>query len=337
MSIIRHARRAFLSVLCFSAVGCARGQTVTFDDTGAALTVRRPALYPETIEYNSKDDKFLLSSFRDGAIYEVGQDGRTSLLIDDPRLCSVLGIAVDVAHQRLWAVNSDLGASVKPSAAGPKRLAAVGVYDLSTGKPLNYVDLAPLVDGPHLMNGIALDAEGNAYITDSFSPVIYKVSAQGRASIFARDERFAGSAINLNGVVVHPDGYLLVVKKSDGTLFKVPLSRPSAVAKVAIDRDFVGGDGLTLVGKNALVVIANRTPERSSNAAFSLASDDGWTTATVSAVHQLGDVYPTTAIVRSGTLYVVHSKLNELISLPQDRKALLREEATIRPIARVAP
>src|SRR5688572_28549228 len=103
---------------------------------------------------------------------------------------------------------------------GPRRLAGVGIYDLKTGKPLSYVDLGPLAEGPHLMNGIALDPSGNAYITDSFSPVIYKVTAEGSASIFLRDERFAGKAINLNGVVVHPDGYLLVIKKSDGALFK---------------------------------------------------------------------------------------------------------------------
>ncbi|MEO8901496.1 MAG: hypothetical protein ABI488_07210 [Polyangiaceae bacterium] len=47
-------------------------------------------------------------------------------LVDDPRLCSVLGIAVDAERGQLWAVNADLGASTRPSAAGPKHLAAVG-------------------------------------------------------------------------------------------------------------------------------------------------------------------------------------------------------------------
>jgi sugar lactone lactonase YvrE len=326
-----------LSGLCLALLGCTRGQAVTFASEGQTVTVRRPALYPETIEYNRRDDKFLLSSFRDGAIYQVDQAGQASLLVDDPRLCSVLGIAIDVEHQRLWAVNSDLGASVKPSSAGPKRLAGVGIYDLVTGKALNYVDLAPLAQGPHLMNGIALDAAGNAYVTDSFSPVIYKVSSQGGASVFLRDERFAGTAVNLNGIVVHPDGYLLVIKKSDGSLFKIPLDSPTDVGKVRIREAFVGGDGLTLVGKNNLVVIANRTPERASNAAYSLSSDDDWASAKVAAVQQLGDVYPTTAVVRDGTLYVVHSKLNELIQLPPEQKALLRQEATIRPIARISP
>ena len=331
------ALTSILALLGLTWLGCTRTRVVTFDDSRAGLTVRRPALYPETIEYNDRDDKFLLGSFRDGAIYEVDRTGSAALLVDDPRLCSVLGIAVDAARGRLWAVNGDLGASVKPSSAGPKMLAGVGIYELSSGKPLGYVDLAPLAEGPHLINGIAVDAAGNAYATDSLSPIIYKIDASGRPSVFLRDQRFAGDAINLNGIVAHPDGYLLVIKKSDGTLFKIPTSRPAQFSKVIIGTQLVGGDGLTLVGKRDLVVIANRTPSASSNAAFSLSSDDDWATAKLIATQPLGDVYPTTAVLRKDTLYVVHSKLNELITRPKEQKSELRTEAEIRPIARVRP
>jgi len=333
MTISRHT--AALGLLGLSSLCCSHPHGVTFDTSGPSLTVHRPALYPETIEYNQRDDKFLISSFREGAIYEVDRAGSATLLVDDPRLCSVLGIAADAARGRLWAVNSDMGASIKPSGVGPKKLAGVGIYDLSTGKPLNYVDLAPLAAGPHLMNGIAVDSAGNGYVTDSFSPTIYKIDPRGNATVFLKDEQFAGEAINLNGLVVHPDGYLLVIKKSDGALFKVPLARPAQFSKVSISERFVGGDGVTLIGRKDLVLIANRTPATASNAAYSLTSDDGWASAKLSAVQPLGDVYPTTAVLRDGTLYVLHSKLNELIQSPAEQKGQLRMEATIRPIARV--
>jgi sugar lactone lactonase YvrE len=326
-----------LVVLGLTHQGCARAAVVTLARSGQPVTVQMPALYPETIEYSSGSGKFLLGSFREGAIYEVDDKGNTSRLVDDPRLCSVLGIAVDAKRGRLWAVNSDMGASIKPSAAGPKNLAAVGVYNLSTGQALDYVDLAPLVPGAHLLNGIAVDSAGNAYITDSFSPTIYKIDAKGKARVFLQNELFKGDGINLNGVVVHPSGFLLVIKKSDGTLFKVPLADPSRFSKVDIDRRLVGGDGLVLIGKRNLVLIANQTPTMASNSAFSLFSEDGWASAKIAAVQELGDVYPTTAVLRDERLYVVHSKLNELIQAPPVEKAGLRIEATIEQIGKIGP
>ncbi len=337
MSLVPALRAiSWLGVVSSLVLACSHDAIVTFGTKAKSLTVERPALYPETIDYKKSNDTFLLSSFREGAVYEVDQSGKPSLLVDDPRLCSVLGIAVDEPRNRLWAVNSNLGASLKWCAAEPKKLAGVGVYDLKSGKPLSYVDLSALVEGPHLINGIALDANGNAFVTDSFSPVIYKVTPEGNANIFLSDEQFVGNAINLNGLVVHPDGYLIVIKKSDGSLFKVPLDRPKAFTRIALDRRIVGGDGLTLIDKRALVVIANRTPEHSSNAAYSLSSDDGWASARVTTEHDLGDGYPTTATLRNGTLYVVQTKLNQLIAAPQGRKAQFAERATIQPIGRVS-
>ncbi|HEX2876066.1 MAG TPA: hypothetical protein VHP33_32670, partial [Polyangiaceae bacterium] len=274
-------------------------------------------------------------SFREGAIYRVDHDGRASLLVDDPRLCSVLGIALDSERGQLWAVNSDLGASLKPSSAGPKQLAAVGVYDAATGAVLDYVDLAPLLPGPHLLNGLALDADGNAYVTDSFAPAIYKISQQGQASVFLRDPRFAGEGINLNGVVVHPDGYLLVVKKSDGALFKVPLRNPASFSKVQVAASFVGGDGVTLLGGSDLLIVANQTPTAAANTASWLSSDDAWLSAKVRATQPLGAGYPTTAVVQGQKIFVVSSGLNELIQAPPEKKAELAAEATLRQIGRL--
>ncbi len=94
---------------------------------------------------------------------------------------------------------------------------------------------------------------------------------------------------------------------------------------------------MTLIGKAGLIVIANRTPDAVSDAAYSLSSEDHWTSAKLLATRELGDVYPTTAVLRQNTLYVVHSKLNELIQLPPEQKSALHLEATIQPIGHVVP
>lgn len=311
------------------------GPTITLESPGPALVVRKPALYPETIEYDPTREQFLLGSFRGGAIYTVTRDGTAAVLVDDARLCSVLGIAVDARRNRVWAVNADLGASAKPSAAGTKQLAAVAAYDLTTGQPIHYVDVAGLYPGPHLLNGIALDAAGNAYVSDSFSPVLLRVDASGHPSVFLHSQQFAGEAINLNGLVAHPDGYLLVIKKSDGSLFKVPLGNPAGFSKVLTERAFVGGDGLTLLGRQNLVIVANQTPSQRPNSAFALVSNDGWASAKLVAQQPLGDAYATTAVRRGSELFVVSSRLNQLIQAPPELKPKLQVEATIQRIATV--
>jgi DNA-binding beta-propeller fold protein YncE len=317
-------------------VGCApRATLVKFAPARTAITIQRPALYPETIAYDTQRDRFLVGSFREGAVYEVDNAGQARLLVHDERLHSVLGIALDERRNRLWAVDADLGSSLRPSSTGPKTVAAVGIYELTTGAALAYVDLAALAPGPHLANGIALDAAGNAYVTDSFSPMIYKVDPEGHARVFLRDERFSGEGINLNGLVVHPDGYLLVVKKSDGSLFKVPLADPKRLTQVKLTAPVAGGDGLLLLGSQSLLIIANQTPAQASDAAFALASEDGWASATIRATQPLGSVYPTTAALRGDRIFVLHSKLGELIQAPPELKARARTQATIREIARV--
>jgi len=293
-------------------------------------------LYPETLVADPTSAGFLFGSFRQGAIYRTGAEGRATRLVDDPRLCSVLGIAVDAQRGRIWAVNADLGVSLKPSVRGPKQLAAVGVYDLRSGAPVDYFELESLAAGPHLLNGIALDDAGTAYVTDSFAPVIYRLERGKPPRVLVRDARFVGEGVNLNGLVVHPDGYLLVIKKSDGALFKVQLSPPALVSPVALDVPLAGGDGLLLTGARNLAVVANQTPSARSNALITLESTNGWSSAKVLQKLELGATYPTTAALREGAIYVVSSRLNELISSTAEQRTHLAAAASIRRVATVA-
>ena len=328
-------RRGWLTLafaLSASLHGCAHREQLSLHAPGTPLTIRKPALYPETILWDPNRDAFLVSSIRHGAVYAVDRTGAVTQLVDDPRLCSVLGIAVDATRDRLWVTNADLGVSLKPSEAGPKRLAGIGLYSLQTGEALRYIDLASLSEGEHLLNGLALDGAGNAYATDSFSPEIYRVDAQGEAKVFARDERFRGDGINLNGLVVHPDGYLLVIKKSDGQLFKVLLDEPTRVSPVALDQPLVGGDGLSLWAGEQLLVVANQVPGTASNAVFALRSTNSWASASVIDQQDVGSVYPTTGVLRDDKYYVVHSRLNELIQASPEQQAALQVQASIRQV-----
>jgi sugar lactone lactonase YvrE len=301
-----------------------------------SIVIQKPALYPEGIDYNPNTDKFIVGSFREGAVYEVNLDGTYRQLIDDNRLNSVLAVRVDVKRNRLLVVNSDIGASVRPSSEGAKKTAFLGIYELSSGKAIHFIDLGKLLPNQnHLANGMALDSDGNAYVTDSFSPVIYKIDVKSNASIFLENDRFLGEGINLNGIVFHPDGYLIVVKKGEGVLFKVPLNNPKDFSEIKVPRKFIGGDGLILANNKELIVIANRASGEVTETAFALSSEDDWKTAKVINEYKLGAVYPTTGVVRKGNIYVLHSNLQALMLASKEEKSQLQKMATIQQIGSV--
>ena len=301
-----------------------------------SIVIQKPALYPEGIDYNSVTGKFIVGSFRDGAVYEINHDGTYRQLIKDNRLKSVLAVRVDVKHNRLLVVNSDIGASVRSSSKSAKKIAFLGIYELSSGKSIHYVNLGILSpNNNHLANGMTIDSDGNVYVTDSFSPIIYKINMQGHASIFLENDRFLGKGINLNGIVYHPDGYLIVVKKGEGVLFKVPLTNPKNFSEIKIPLKLIGGDGLILANNKELLVVANRASGKVTESIFSLKSEDNWETAHVTNKYKLGAVYPTTGVIKNGNIYVMHSNLQALMLATKKQKNQLQKKATIQQVGNI--
>lgn len=297
------------------------------------ITINKPALYPEGIDYNPKSDKFIVGSFRDGGVYEVELDGSSRRLVNDERLNSVLAVRVDVKRNRLLVVNSDVGSSVNSYIEGPKKLASLGIYELSTGTNIDFINLGKLRPNKnHLANGMTLDSEGNAYVTDSLSPIIYKIDTSGHASVFLESDRFVGEGINLNGIVFHPDGYLIAIKKAEGVLFKIPLNHPQNFSIIKSTHKFIGGDGLVLLNNKKLIVIANRAAGEITETVFSLESTDDWKTLKVTKELKFGKVYLTTGVMRKDKLYVMHSNLKALLLAPTDEKNKLNKKATIQQI-----
>jgi hypothetical protein len=298
-----------------------------------SIIIEKQALFPEDLKYDPYSDRFIVGSFREGAVYAISMDGAYEQLIDDPRLHSVLGIQIDFERDKIFVTSSDIGSSHRPFPGGPNKAAFLGVYKFSTGEPIDFINLAALSPNDnHLANGIALDSEGNTYITDSFSPRIYKVDLDGNASTFLEDDVFRGKGINLNGIVYHPDGYLITIKKSDGTLYKIPIDSPSSFSAIDTPRTFVGGDGLILTDNNDLIVIANQASGKITETVFSLKSKDHWGSAEVVEKYTFDPVYLTTGAVRNDEIFVLHSNINSLVTAPHEMKGTLNNRATIQKV-----
>jgi sugar lactone lactonase YvrE len=305
-------------------------------DGAPGLEVRSPALYPEGIEFNPLSGEFLLGSIRQGKVVAVAPNGVVRDFVTDPRLRSVVGIRVDASRNRLLVTSSDYGVAERSAPTENFATAALGVYDLASGAPLQFIDLSQLRPRERrFINDLDIDRDGNVYLTDSLAAAILRVTPAGEASVWLTHESFRGEGFNLNGIRVHPQGFLLVAKKSDGKLFRIPLDRPTTFTEVRLPQPLVGTDGLVLTSPTELVAIANRTGSTAVNRIYALASSDGWRSARLTQTVNTEDSYITTGVVRDGRVYASHGWLHTLGDTLKSGTPL-RGEFRIQEIGRVA-
>lgn len=275
------------------------------------ISFKNMALYPEGLEYDAKGHRFLVTSLHEGTVGTVSPDGHYQVLFQDSNMVSAIGIRLDQVRDRVLVCNSDPGVSIHTKKENQGKLAGLAVFQLSTGKLIKYIDLGSLSkEGGHFCNDIALDkTTGTAYVTDSFSPIIYKIDADNNASILLKNDRFVGKGFNLNGIVVK-DNYLVVAKDNDGLLFKIPLDDPEKFSEVKLPEILVGADGLLWASDGSLIVIANAD----TNKVFKLTSDDNWASAKIADSVATGPVFATTGVDINGNIYVLHAMLHVLFN-----------------------
>ncbi|WP_159009423.1 gluconolaconase [Bradyrhizobium sp. S69] len=265
--------------------------------------------YPETASWSAKHRAFFVSSVRHGTVGKVTLDGKYMPFVADDKLVSTVGLLADDAHNTLWVTNSDPGAGDRTNAATQGKLAGVAAYDETTGERRAYYDLGSLSPGSHFANDVSVDDAGNVYVTDSFSPTIFRIGSDGKASIFAQNVLFGeGNGFNLNGIAWHNDGFLIVGRYNSGELFRVNIADPTKVDKVEVSEVLKGADGFRLVDNQHLVVVQNLGVDRT----VELVSTDGWKSAKV--VRQLKSVMsmPSSATQMGKDVYVLNSRIDTL-------------------------
>ena len=274
---------------------------------GQNIPIHVNALYPEGTAYSKKQDVFFVSSINIGQIGKVDRKGHYSIFTNDPELIATVGIKADESTNTLYVTNVDNSVAVKSNPATAFKMSELIGYDLKTGARKFKVDLAKLNPGQsNFINDITLDGEGNLYITNSFAPMIFKIDKNHKASIFAQNEAWKGEGFNLNGIVYHPKGYLLVAQSSTGILYKINTQDPSDVQKVQSEA-FKGADGLILNGSNELVVICNAAGK-----IYQIKTTDDWKSANITGVQQSILPFPTTGVLVNNTYHILNGRLPEL-------------------------
>ena len=273
--------------------------------------------YPEGIAYSAQLNGFVVTSLTQGKLGVVNTDGLYTDFVTPPEL--VAGVGVKVADGRILVCNGDMGVSSKSSPQTTLKLAQLLVFNINTRQLERQIDLGGLLPNEkHFPNDIAINPDGTVYVTDSFSPVIYRITSGGQASILVRDDaRFSSSSFGLNGIVYHPDGYLIVANTGAGKLYKVALKNNNAISEVGGISN-LPGDGLVLVGNTDLYVVTG-----GGSRVAQVRSTDGFATATVAKTDVSGYDQATTNTYVNGQIYTLNARIGE-ISAAMGNPALLQ-------------
>ena len=259
------------------------------------------AVFPESIGVDAATGDAYVGSLADGALYRLasagvaevwgpgGQDGRGS----------VAGVKVD-ARRRLWAAGGDEG--------------TLWVYDLASRDLLARMDAG---GRPSCVNDIAFGADGVAYVTDSFIPVLFV--AQGEPIVLDRwvDLAAAGVAwpegLNFNGIVLTPDRrHLVACQTNTGRFWRIELGT-GKVGEVALD----GGplehcDGLAISGSTLYIAVNARNVIAVADLAH-----DGSAARVRTILRSEAFAFPTAVAFAGGYMLVVNSQLNAMGGLPE--------------------
>jgi sugar lactone lactonase YvrE len=282
--------------------------TATFAQT-PRINFKAPKFYPEGVAWDETGKHFFVGSVKTGTIATVNEAGVFKPFYEDSTLKSSFGMKVDPKKNKLWICTGDPTYSKYKDSTTHKKMIRLIALDLKTASKTDDIDLSAVIPGKHFANDLAIDATGTVYITDSYSPVIYRV-AGGKPSVLAQTPLFAGTDVGLNGIVWHKEGYLLVVNSSQGQLYKIDLSNPANITKVQQPAFFPGGDGLLWDEQGNLVLVQNE----GSHKIFRLRSANNWQSCELVAATSFEDRFsqPSTATLKGNTVFVLNSKLNEL-------------------------
>ncbi|KAL2935198.1 Megakaryocyte-associated tyrosine-protein kinase [Bienertia sinuspersici] len=262
--------------------------------------------FRECAKWDDLNRRFLVS-YMEGGVGEIKVPDRDNdeIILDEITAVkdvdlagnASLGMTVDGRRNRVLVVVADLIGN---------RYGGLAAYDLSSWNRLFLTHLTNPGDEKAFADDVAVDEEGNAYITDARGNKIWKVNVDGKLLSIIKSPLFTPkkwykNLVGLNGIVYHPDGYLLVIHTFSGNLYKIDLNKGEEIKLVKIVKgSLMLGDGLELLSSTKLVVAGNP-------AGRLVESSNGWETASVvekfsGNMHRLA----TAATIKDGKVYLSH-------------------------------
>jgi len=254
--------------------------------------------FPESIAFDFIKKDFYVGSVRNGEVQQGNVRNEKTLSYlpagQDERAAAT-GIKLDV-FGRLFIAGGATGKLFIYDAANKSLISKFNTQATNT-----------------FVNDIATTLTGDAYVTDSYNPVLYKVDKSSNGTLSLTNWlSFEGtvfqyqSGFNANGIVVTLDQrYLIIVQTNTGKLFRVSIQTKEVSEIQTGGANLTNGDGL-LIDYNTLYVVRN-----ANNAIVKLKLDDQFLNAVVTDTYKSEKFQFPTAIAKDGKdLLVVNSRLN---------------------------
>ncbi len=225
---------------------------------GSAFVLPAMTGLVEGIGHRSKTGAYYFGDVRLRCVWMRAADGTvTRFSAPDDRLLGVFRVAVDEARGALWASMGALD-QMDGFAATHKGAGGLAELDLATGR-VRRVVLAPADGAPHLLGDFVQLADGSLYLTDTTSPVIWRL-APGAAAL---EPFVAGGFKSLQGITPTADGRGLFVTDYRVGVLHVDLATKAVRTLTApAGADLRGLDTLLRTPDGALVAIFNATPRQ---------------------------------------------------------------------------
>lgn len=284
-----------------------------------SIKIEGVAQNPEGVAFNKKDNTFLLSSLNAAPIIKVNLDGTFKPFTSGEKFpLSTAGLQIDYKRNRLLVAGFN-GTELFDEDPTTKGTAYLRVYNLETGvieQDINLSFLAPDASA-YFANDIAVDNDGNVYISDWYAHIIYKVDLDGKPSIFWTNE--TGIPSGPNGLDFHPDGYLLVSILNvndkfiyvDYGLVKISVKDPKSAKVVEFSNSgYTGFDGMFINAKGNVVGVTNNGTSPGGNMLIELSEKNDWKSAKVINARAI-TASTTVAVTPDNKQYVINQDFSD--------------------------
>ena len=299
-----------------------------------AFMLSETDLIPEGIAYDPLDRAFFLSSLHKRKVVRVRLRARGATpMVEDftapgqDGLYSTLGMKVDAKRRVLW-VCSSAETFMKGYAESDAGKAALFAYDLKTRKLIRKYEVS---GSRHLLNDIAVNAEGDVFVTDTATGEIFSVRRErDELEVFIPAGRFESP----NGIAISDDGRTLFVSDVPWGIYVVDLqTKRSERLPQRVGISPSGSDGLYFYDQS-LIGIINIVSERNGRVARFYLDSSAKAVSHAAALDCNNHLYqwPTTGVVVGNSFfYIANSQYgsfdNEQRTFPQKQ---LRKVAVMR-------